>query len=320
MKKNIRTIAIVIAFALAIISLTACGVQAADAPAASAPAATAPSSEQPASNSPAASQPPSAQPPSEAPTEPPPEPEEPIELVIFAAASMTETLQEISKLYATAAPHVTLTFNFDSSGTLKTQIEEGALCDVFISAGQRQMDQLDITAPDTVNTGGLDFVLSPSRFNMLENRVTLVVPGGNPKSINSFGDMADGLTGGSILMAMGNSDVPVGQYTQQILEHFDLDEEALAATGVISYGSNVKEVTTQVSEASVDCGVVYCTDAFSAGLDVMDYATTDMCGRVIYPAAVLKESANQNAAQAFLSYLTTPEAMAVFEHVGFSKP
>ena len=242
------------------------------------------------------------------------------ELVVFAAASMTETLKEIDSLYAKVQPNVKLTFNFDSSGTLKTQIQEGALCDLFISAGQRQMDQLDITAAETVNTEKLDFVLKESRINLLENRVTLVVPKGNPKNIESFDNMITALSGNKILMAMGNSDVPVGQYTQRILAYFKLDEKALATSGAISYGSNVKEVTTQVSEASVDCGVIYCTDAFSAKLDIVDYATAEMCGRVIYPAAVLKTSEKQEAARAFLNYLTSDEAMAVFSNVGFSKP
>lgn len=245
---------------------------------------------------------------------------EPIELMVFAAASMTETLDEIAGLYASVAPHVTLVFNFDSSGTLKTQIEEGADCDLFISAGQRQMDQLDITASDTVNTDGLDFVLAASRRNLLENRVTLVVPEGNPQNIQSFAELADALENKEILLAMGNSDVPVGQYTQRILAYFELDEDTIAAAGKISYGSNVKEVTTQVKEASVDCGVVYCTDAFSAELQVVDYATEEMCGRVIYPAAVINTSTKQEAAQAFLDYLSTDAAMAVFENVGFSKP
>jgi len=248
------------------------------------------------------------------------EPVKQTELIVFAAASMTETLNAISGLYAKVAPNVKLVFNFDSSGTLKTQIQQGADCDLFISAGQRQVDQLDITAPATVNTEKLDFVLTSSRLNLLENRVTLVVPKGNPKNIRNFGSMADAINRGQILLAMGNSDVPVGQYTQDILKYFKLDEKALATAGRISYGSNVKEVTTQVSEASVDCGIIYCTDAFSAGLDVVDYATTDMCGRVIYPAAVLKTGKNQEAAQAFLNYLSTRDAMAVFEKVGFSKP
>ena len=243
---------------------------------------------------------------------------EPTELVVFAAASLTETLEQIAEDYKTVAPDVTLTFNFDSSGTLKTQIQEGADCDVFISAAQKQMDQLDAAADASVNTEGLDFVQSDSRLDLLENKVTLAVPEGNPKGIDSFDSLAQHLQAGDILLAMGNSDVPVGQYTQKILTHYGLDEAALAAAGCITYGTNVKEVTTQVREGSVDAGIIYATDAFSDGLTVVDEATADMCGQVIYPAAVLKTSAHPEAAQAFLDYLSTDEAMAVFESVGFS--
>ena len=251
--------------------------------------------------------------------ETPAEPEaEPAELIVFAAASMTETLTQIAELYKAVAPNVALTFNFDSSGTLKTQIQEGADCDLFISAGQKQMNQLDITAKPEVNTDGLDFVLEGSRINLLENRVTLCVAEGNDKGIDSFETLAEKLKSGEVLMAMGNSDVPVGQYTQKILAYFNLDEEALAKAGAITYGTNVKEVTTQVKASSVDCGIVYCTDAYSAGLTPVAYATAEMCGQVIYPAAVLKVSKHPEAAQAFLDYLTTPEAMAVFEAVGFA--
>lgn len=240
------------------------------------------------------------------------------ELIVFAAASLTETLEQIAEDYKTVAPDVTLTFNFDSSGTLKTQIQEGADCDIFISAAQKQMDQLDAAADASVNTEGLDFVQSDSRLNLLENKVTLAVPDDNPKGIDSFDSLAKHLQAGDILLAMGNSDVPVGQYTQKILTHYGLDEAALASAGCITYGSNVKEVTTQVREGSVDAGVIYATDAFSAGLTVVDEATADMCGQVIYPAAVLKTSEHPKAAQAFLDYLSTDEAMAVFASVGFS--
>lgn len=241
----------------------------------------------------------------------------PEELIVFAAASMTETLTEIKGLYE-KEHNVVITYNFDSSGTLKTQIQEGADCDLFVSAGQKQMNQLDITADKEINTDGLDFVADGTRINLLENKVVLVVPEGNPKGLESFDALAAKLADGSVFMAMGNSDVPVGQYTQKILAYYDLDEEALAKSGAITYGTNVKEVTTQVSEGSVDCGVVYCTDAFSAGLTVIDSATKDMCGQVIYPAAVLKTAQHPEAAQAFLDYLTGSEAMAVFEAVGFS--
>ncbi|MBQ9197760.1 MAG: molybdate ABC transporter substrate-binding protein [Clostridia bacterium] len=239
------------------------------------------------------------------------------ELVVFAAASMTETLNAIKELYEAQNPGVTLVYNFDSSGTLKTQIQEGADCDVFISAGQKQMNQLDITADAAVNTEGLDFVLQGSRINLLENKVTLVAAEG--KEVDSFDTLAQLLRDGGVLLCMGNSDVPVGQYTQKILAYYELNEEELANAGKITYGTNVKEVTTQVKEASVDCGVIYATDAFSAGLTVVDEATPEMCGQVIYPAAVLNVSANPEAAQAFLDYLTGEEAGEIFAAVGFTQ-
>ena len=248
-----------------------------------------------------------------------PAPAEKVELIVFAAASMTETLTEIKGLYEAANPGVTITCNFDSSGTLKTQIQEGADCDLFISAAPKQMNALDAARDkDSGNPDGLDFVDSATRIDLLENKVALAVPDGNPKGIRSYDDLAAGLRDGGILLGMGNSDVPVGQYTQKILKYFGLSEEELAAKGCITYGSNVKEVTTQVREAAVDCGVIYGTDAFSAGLTVVDTATKDMCGQVIYPAAVLKGSAHPAEAKAFLDYLTGSEAGAVFESVGFS--
>ena len=243
---------------------------------------------------------------------------ESVELIVFAAASLTETLNAIAETYSAQNPGVTFRFNFDSSGTLKTQIQEGADCDLFISAGQKQMNQLDITASADVNKDGLDFVDADSRVNLLENKVVLCVPEGSDKGIDSFDALAEHLKAEDILFCMGNSDVPVGQYTQKILSYYSLDEAALAAAGVITYGSNVKEVTTQISEGSVDAGVVYCTDAYSAGLTPVDEATKEMCGQVIYPAAVLKAAPNAEAAKEFLAYLQTDKAMTVFEGVGFS--
>ena len=235
---------------------------------------------------------------------------QPVELVVFAAASLTETLTEIADTYEAAHPGVTLTFNFDSSGTLKTQVEEGAACDVFLSAAEKQLDQLE----------ELGLVNAATRLDLLENRVTLCVPEGNPAAIQGFDDLAGRLAAGDVLLAMGNSDVPVGQYTQKIFAHYGLDEGALASAGVLTYGTNVKEVTAQVAQGSVDCGIVYATDAYSAGLTVVDTATAELCGQVLYPGAVLSGSAHPAEAAAFLDYLSTPEAMKIFASVGFSAP
>ena len=249
---------------------------------------------------------------------------DPVELIVFAAASMTETMnqlkemyEQIAELYKTAAPEVTVTYNFDSSGKLLTQIKEGADCDLFISAAPTQMNAMDGSLKDDAskNPDGLDLIVTDSRVNLLENKVTLAVPEGNPKGIESFDQLAELLKGGEVLLAMGNSDVPVGQYTLKIFNYYGIDETAVADK--LTYGNNVKEVTSQVSEAAADCGIIYATDAYSAGLTVADSATAEMCGQVIYPAAVLKGD-KEDATRAFLAYLQTDAAMAVFESVGFS--
>ena len=242
---------------------------------------------------------------------------EPVELVVFAAASMTETMNQIAELYKSVAPNVTLIYTFDSSGTLKTQIQEGADCDIFISAAQKQMNQLDASVDaGGGNTEGLDFVLQGTRCNLVENKVTLVVPEGNPAGISSFDDVA---TDKVKLIALGNSDVPVGQYSEEIFTAMGVWDQ-LNANQKITFGTNVKEVTSQVAEAAVDCGVVYGTDAYSAGLEVVAEAPEGTHKPVVYPAAVLNTTKNGDAARAFLEFLKGDECSAVFESVGFSIP
>ena len=231
---------------------------------------------------------------------------EPVELIVFAAASMTETMNQLKEMYEQNNPNVTVTYNFDSSGKLLTQIKEGADCDLFISAAPKQMNAMDgsLIGDAEKNPDGLDLIVTDSRVDLLENKVTLTVPEGNPKGIESFDQLA-----------IGNSDVPVGQYTLKIFNCYGIDETAVA--NKLTYGNNVKEVASQVSEGTVDCGIIYATDAHSAGLTVVDSATAEMCGQVIYPAAVLKGD-KEDAAQDFLAYLQTDAAMTVFESVGFS--
>ena len=213
---------------------------------------------------------------------------EPVELIVFAAASMTETMNQLKEMYEQNNPNVTVTYNFDSSGKLLTQIKEGADCDLFISAAPQQMNAMDgsLIGDTEKNPDGLDLIVTDSRVNLLENKVTLTVPAGNPKGIESFDQLAELLKSGEVLLAIGNSDVPVGQYTLNIFNYYGIDETAVA--NKLTYGNNVKEVAAQVSEGAVDCGIIYTTDAHSAGLTVVDSATAEMCGQVIYPAAVLK--------------------------------
>jgi molybdate transport system substrate-binding protein len=209
---------------------------------------------------------------------------------------------------------VTLTFNFDSSGTLRTQIKEGAVCDLFLSAGQSQMNDLEAGR----NEDGADYVCSDTRIDLVENKVVLAVPDDNPAGITGFADLA---TDKLSLLCIGNDDVPVGSYSLEILDTLGIDIAQLEGDGKVTYASNVTEVANQVKEAAVDCGIIYATDACTYELTVVDQAAADMCSQVIYPAAVMKSGTEdaRNAAQAFLDYLhTNEEAIAILEGVGFT--
>ena len=227
----------------------------------------------------------------------------PVELNVFAAASLTEVLMEIAELYKAAQPEVALSFNFDSSGTLQKQIESGAAADVFLSAAQKQMDALA--------EGG--YLLEGTRKDFLTNRVVLIAPEGSELGLTGFCDAADDKVA---LVALGNSDVPVGQYAQEIFTAMGVWEEIFPKA---SLGSNVKEVLAQVESGAVDLGVVYATDAATAtGVEVVAEAPADSHRPVVYPGAVLKSSGSIDAAKAFLTFLETPEAVKVFEAVGFT--
>ncbi|MEG1676233.1 MAG: molybdate ABC transporter substrate-binding protein [Clostridia bacterium] len=239
------------------------------------------------------------------------------ELVVFAAASMTESLNEIAKLYQKTAPDVTLVFNFDSSGTLKTQLVQGADADVFISAGKKQMDALDINADTEKNPEKLDMLLEKTRFDLLSNTVVLVVPKDAKSGIANFEDVA---TDQVSLIALGNNDVPVGQYAKEVFTYLNLWEQ-LNTEGKITFASNVKEVLAQVESAAVDCGVVYISDAATNdGVTVVASAPKGSHKPVNYPAAVMKSSKQPEAAKAFLEYLKGDECKAVFEQIGFGVP
>lgn len=256
--------------------------------------------------------------PSTQPSSAPQDQSEPVDVVVFAAASMEASLTQIADQYKEVEPNVNLVFTFDSSGTLKDQIQEGAVCDLFISAAPKQMNQLDAADTSGQNTDGLDFVNHETRVDLLENKVVLAVPDNNPADIQSFQDLtSDKLS----LLCLGNDSVPVGAYSLDILSSLNIDLTALEDAGKVTYASNVSEVATQVKEGAVDCGIIYATDANTYGLTVVDQATEDLCGKVIYPAAVMKCGTQEGmaAAQDFLDYLrTSGDARAVLEDVGFT--
>jgi len=222
-------------------------------------------------------------------------------LTVFAAASLTEALNEIATLYKASAPEATLTFNFDSSGKLQTQIENGAEADLFLSAGQKQMDAIAAT-----------YIDSTTRKDLLVNQVVLILPKNSKKPIKSFEDcLGDKVS----LIAIGNSSVPVGQYTEEIFKSLNGWDKITAKA---SLGTNVKEVLSQVESGSVDAGIVYATDAATAkNVKVVAEAPKGSHKPAVYPVAVLKKSAQPKEAKAFLDYLSSPKATAVFKKIGF---
>lgn len=225
-------------------------------------------------------------------------------LTVSAAASLTDAARELGTLYQAANPDIAVLFNFGSSGALQTQIEEGAPADVFLSAAQRQMDALE--------TKG--FLQPGSRKNLLLNAVVLIVPANSALGLTGFADLAGA---GVKSVALGEpAAVPVGQYAEEIFKSLSILPEVKAKA---NYGSDVRQVLAWVASGDVDCGVVYATDAATSGaVKIVAAAPAGSHRPVVYPAAVLKNSANNAAAQDFLDFLSGPKARAVFEKYGFT--
>jgi len=230
-------------------------------------------------------------------------PAEPVELTISAAQSMQDVLPQIADAYAVVHPEVTIVWNFGGSGKLETQITEGAPSDIFISAAQKNMN----------NLADADYILTDSRFDLLENKVVLVVPAGATLGISSFEDAVE-LAG---TFALGDPEsVPAGQYAQEIYTYLGLWDTVVAKA---SLGEDVRTVLSWVESGDADVGVVYATDAATTtGVTVVANAPEGSHSPIVYPAAVLSQSENPEAAQAFLDFLKGSEATALLEASGFS--
>ena len=228
---------------------------------------------------------------------------EEVELHILAAASMTDVLTEIADKYEEEHPEITLTFSFDSSGTLQTQIEEGAPADVFISAALKQMNELN-------EQGLMD---EDSIIELLENKVVLIKPKGSELDIASFEDVAsDKVT----MVAIGNSDVPVGQYTQTIYENLGLWDQIQEKA---NYATNVRQVLDWVATKNADCGIVYATDAaIEPEVEIISEAPEGSCTPAIYPAGIVKDSEYPEQAKEFMDFLKTDEVKEIFENYQFT--
>lgn len=226
-------------------------------------------------------------------------------LTILAAASLTDVCDEIKTMYETEHPEVTVTFSYGGSGALQTQIEEGAPADIFISAATKQMKALD-------EEGLMD---SDSIVQILENKVVLIVPKDSTQEIESFEDV----TGEAVKMiGLGEpGSVPVGQYAEEIFTSLNMLDVVKEKA---NYGSDVRTVLSWVETGSVDCGVVYATDAYTSdAVKIVCEAPAGSCKQVIYPAGIIKASENAEAAADFLEYIQTEDVMKLFESYGFSQ-
>ncbi len=224
------------------------------------------------------------------------------EILVLAAASLSNVMTEIKTKYEAKNPGIKLTFNFGSSGPLQKQIEQGAPADLFISAGASQVDALEKE----------NLLASGTRSNLLGNALVLVVPIDNAKKINSFEDITK-----AELLSMGDpASVPAGKYAQETLKNMKL-WDSLRPTSIV-YGKDVTQVLTYVENGNVDAGFVYTSDALSSSkVKVVATAPADSHSSIVYPAAAISSSKNLNEDKDFLTYLSGAEAKALFVKYGF---
>jgi molybdate transport system substrate-binding protein len=227
-----------------------------------------------------------------------------VALNISVALSLTDALTEINVLYQKENPHITITPNFASSGTLQKQIEQGAPCDVFISAASTQMDNLA--------KGSL--IVVESRKNLLNNKVVLVVPADSTLGLSSFTD----LTREAVQkIAIGDpKSVPAGSYGQQVFDNLGITK---AIQSKLIMGSDVRQVLNYVESGEVDAGIVYSTDAaVSSKIKVVASAPEEINAKIVYPVAIIKASHNAETAQDYIDFLFSVKAKEIFEKFGFA--
>ena len=219
-------------------------------------------------------------------------------LLISAAASLKDALEEIKPLYRQTQSNVKVSYNFGASGALQQQIENGAPADIFVSAAKKQMDALQ----------SKNLILKDTRHNLLTNRLVLIVP----KNSSSISDFTQ-LKGSNVKkIAIGEpKSVPVGQYTEEVFTNLGILEQIRPK---LVLGNNVRQVLAAVESGNVDAGVVYTTDAKTSNqVKVVATAAENLHSKIVYPIAVLKTSKNASAAREYVQFLSNNQAKTVIE-------
>ena len=229
------------------------------------------------------------------------------EVYVFIAASLKNTMEEIKTVYEKDHPDVSIVYNADSSGTLQTQIQEGAQCDIFFSAGAKQMNAL---AKD-------GYVVEGTAVDLLENKLVLIKSSGKETAVTGFENIAEASS-----MALAGEDVPVGQYARELFKNLGILDQVMAME--INEGANVTAVLTAVAEGSNEVGVVYATDAASLPdqVEVIAEAGPDQVEPAVYPIGRIHDEeatpAQTKAAEEFFTYLTEdPAPMELLTSAGF---
>ena len=244
------------------------------------------------------------------------------QITVFAAASLENALNEVIKKYNETQPNVTIIPSYDSSGTLLAQIEEGAACDVFFSAAQKQMDTLQ-------NDDQL--VVDGTRHNVVNNQVVVITYKGSGTAVTGLENLKDAKS-----IAMADGSVPVGKYTRQAMVNAGMldavDDVSTIPTDVISQAldgveinecGNVSAVKTKVAEGSNEVGTVYYSDTYGLEdkLDILQVISYDLTGNVIYPIAQVKndeaDELEQKAALDFVNFVKSDAAKAIFDSYYF---
>ncbi len=224
-------------------------------------------------------------------------------LTVSAAASLKDAMEQIKPLYNQEKPGVELTYNLGGSGALQRQIEQGAPADVFISAATRQMDALD--------KQGL--LLEGTRQDLLKNQLVLIVPQNSTK-VKDFPDLTKPTVE---KIALGEpKSVPAGQYAQEVLTSLNILTQVKPKA---VYAKDVRQALNYVESGNTDAGIVYLSDAkISPKVKVVATADETTHKPIVYPVAVLKSSQSAAAAKEFVQFLSTNQAKAVFEKLGFT--
>lgn len=228
---------------------------------------------------------------------------EPVELTVSSAIALTEPLEALKPLYQAEHPNVTITYNFGASGELRQQIQSGAPVDIFISAAQKDMNDLE--------QDGL--LLPETRSNLVKNQIVLVVPK-NSTAIQSLQD----LTQESVKrIAVGNPDtVPIGRYSEEVFKNLNLLDQVKPK---FVFGKNVRQVLGYVESGNVDAALVWVTDAKTTDqVNIVESIPENLHSPTLHPLAVIRASAHPDQAKEYVQFLLSPKAGEVFESFGFT--